>query len=418
MRRLVLASLAVGLLWSAERTVLAQAVDTGLISESQANAVGLHRAWFTRVQIDPLRGRIGSVVQQGPTLFAQTDRGTIQAIDAESGRTLWTVTVGNPNYPTMSPSANSKYVAVVNGSTLYVLDRNTGSSVWEKRLKHIASAGIAMSDKYVHVPVENGGMDTYKLEHNTAADKEAIWHAAKGTALAAPLVRGEQIMWGTADGYLYVDDLVGTTGRLYQKTDGAILDRVAYREPMVFAGSRDGYVYAMNVSTRKAAWKVPAGNDIHHRPVAIGDAVYVIPEDGGLMKLDAKTGAEVWWVRGVTQFVAGSPTRLYVTDVSGQLLVLDAKTGTRLAALPTAALPLKVINSDTDRIFLGSKTGLLQCLHEIALTQPVKHDGPPAAVQKPAAPAQPAAAPAGETPPAEPAAGGAVDPFATPATPQ
>ena len=35
---------------------------------------------------------------------------------------------------------------------------------------------------------------------------------------------------------------------------------------------------------------------------------------------------------------------------------------------------IKLINSDTDRIYLGTETGLIQCLHEMELTEPLVHD--------------------------------------------
>jgi hypothetical protein len=36
-------------------------------------------------------------------------------------------------------------------------------------------------------------------------------------------------------------------------------------------------------------------------------------------------------------------------------------------------LPIKMINFQTDRIYLASDTGLIQCLHEIELPQPLNH---------------------------------------------
>ena len=75
------------------------------------------------------------------TLYATTNRGVVQAINAETGRTLWAQKVGNTNYPTLEPAANDSVVAVVNGSTLYILGADDGKELWNRRIKGVPGAG-------------------------------------------------------------------------------------------------------------------------------------------------------------------------------------------------------------------------------------------------------------------------------------
>ena len=65
-----------------------------LIPESDANAVGMTRAWFAQATV--LRGQeeVTSATLQDGTLFITTDGGRLQAFDAETGVTLWTVDCG------------------------------------------------------------------------------------------------------------------------------------------------------------------------------------------------------------------------------------------------------------------------------------------------------------------------------------
>jgi hypothetical protein len=84
--------------------------------------------------------------------------------------------------------------------------------------------------------------------------------------------------------------------------------------------------------------------------------------------------------------------------------VLDANTGSRLDVLPTEALPVKLINNQTDRIYLATETGLIQCLHETELTQPLQHiqepsQEPPAGESEPKPPGEPQPPPAQLPPP-------------------
>lgn len=63
--------------------------------------------------------------------------------------------------------------------------------------------------------------------------------------------------------------------------------------------------------------------------------------------------------------------------------------------MPLDGLPLRLINSQNDRIYVGTRSGLLQCLHETELKQPVVYAPPVAAAkgeEKPKPPVKPAAA--------------------------
>lgn len=42
--------------------------------------------------------------------------------------------------------------------------------------------------------------------------------------------------------------------------------------------------------------------------------------------------------------------------------------------LPTELLPQKLLNTETDRLYLATDRGLVQCLHEIEQSQPLVHD--------------------------------------------
>ena len=94
------------------------------------------------------------------------------------------------------------------------------------------------------------------------------------------------------------------------------------------------------------------------------------------------------------------------------------------ASLP-AACSTALVNDQTDRLFLISESGLVQCLHEIGANKPTHYVERPAAETKPAEPAadeyhgdgQPAAKPAPQPPAAQPVASPpqAADPLAMPA---
>ena len=112
-----------------------------IIAETAAARHGLTRAWFTQVQMDVGRSRVQSVVLDDDTLFVQTDRAMIQAINAETGQTLWSKQVGKPNHPTMTPGVSRDLVVVLNGSRLFALNRANGDLLYETPGQRAARRG-------------------------------------------------------------------------------------------------------------------------------------------------------------------------------------------------------------------------------------------------------------------------------------
>ncbi|MEX2316678.1 MAG: hypothetical protein WD669_05975, partial [Pirellulales bacterium] len=142
-----------------------------------------------------------------------------------------------------------------------------------------------------------------------------------------------------------------------------------------------------------------------------GGRIYVTSTQPALSAVDAATGAPQWTATKITQFAAASRERVYTIDSLGALVVLDAASGATLDRMPTDRNSMALVNDQTDRLYLVSESGLVQCLHELGVVQPIYHNPPAEAppvtsgVAKPAPAAAPAqAAEPATTPAAVPAA--------------
>jgi len=389
-----------------------------LVPSPVIGQLGLERAWAMQLRVDPLRGRVGGVQMWRGILLAHTTLGTVQAIDPETGRTLWTTSVGRPDYQTMAPAANDKFVAVCNGSTLYLLDRKSGAQLWEQRIGGSPAAGLAINDELAFVPLDTGIVEAYKLVRTRRLDEIPERYSGTGGAVAAPEAAGNRVIWAVGRGFVYSrqsgEDLVQFR---FQMDDDASVSP-AHMAPFVYAASRKGTVYCLSETTGARIWDFATGSSVSHPIMTIDGGLYVITEKGDMYRLDPKTGVPMWYQRGVSQFASAGSGKLYVTDVYGRLAVLDAAAGSRLGAAPIGANYLVVPNSETDRIYLATATGTLQALRDMTLEKPLAH-APGYAIPPPPKPGAPAdAAPAdGTTPttetPATPAAGAPNNPFGT-----
>jgi len=362
----------------------------GLLSQPTAERHGLTREWFVQVDVDRSAGRVEHITLDGGVLFVISNQSVVHAINAESGRTLWSTQIGRRNHPSLPPAANDQYIAIVNGSILFICERDTGKLTWQRTLRGVAGAGPVLSEDRVFVPMIDGTVEGYLLD-----DFEAPrWmYRSEGRIFVQPISTRETIAWTTDGGFLYVAGIRGTPAVRFRMEAGrAIESRASYWAPHIFTCSLDGFVYAVNENTGRSDWRFSTGDPIYQPPAAVADRVFVVPEQVGMYCLNSKTGKPIWFAPGAAKFLATSPTRVYALDRFQRMLILSLATGAVEDSLPAPGVTLSLINNQTDRLYFGTKEGILQCVHEAEQRQPVVYAPPveekaPPTVQQPLAPA-------------------------------
>jgi outer membrane protein assembly factor BamB len=355
---------------------------------------------------------------------------------------------------------NDDLVGVVNGSLLYVVNRFNGKVLWKAQTDGAPGAGAALSQLRAYVPMVDGLVASYRLktmkdpqaelmklreDELSEEQKEQLEEERRetirlqqeyippllcrswGRISVPPVVtiqtEGEELVaWPTDRGFIFV----GAINRLEEEfftiryrleTGAEIAAAPTYRPPnpddpgdhgTLYATSRDGFVHALMANDGDPLWRFSAGEPLVEPPVYLRGRVFAAVQLGGLHCLDAVTGSEQWWAPNIMQFVALSNNRVYAVDNLERLVVLNVETGARLDAIPIYGHDVRLINTETDRIYLASRKGLIQCLHEVELSQPIQHRLPPvpAKVEEAAAEEEKPAKPQPEQP-----AGPEGDPF-------
>lgn len=405
---------------------LALGAANDLIPEPTANRHGLTRPWFAQADLDISRDRVRSVVLDRGALFVQTDRARIHAFDAETGRSLWSKQVGRANHPSMTPGLSDKLLVSLNGSRLYALNRRTGELLYETDTKGAPGAGPAVSSSRAYVPMVSGMVMAFRLEPTTDPRKElgiakheegdelpaaeAVYEdlrlkqetlspvscQSQGRVLVQPIVISdkpteEYTCWPSDMGYLnigYIEKHAGSESFAIttRKADVFVEARPALRPGsadggtpgVLFFGGRDGFVYAISTKNGDELWRFSAGTPVLDSPALLDDRLYVSTQLGGLFCLEAKpsnpAGKQIWFSPKVARFLAASESRVYGLDRLGKFVILDAASGVQLDTLPVGDVSHVVTNTETDRVYLITKTGMVQCLHEIELATPIKHN--------------------------------------------
>jgi outer membrane protein assembly factor BamB len=305
----------------------------------------------------------------GDRLTVLTTAGVVHELDARTGRTMWVAPVGNPDHPSLGPAANSEYVALLNGSTLFVLDKKDGRPVVIRRIGGAPGAAPAVAEKYVFVPLAMGRIEAYPV----GEQKLTPWYYQSfGRAMVAPLATPESFVWTTDSGHFYVGRAGELGVRFRLETGSEIVAPPAYGAPYVYAATSDGEVFSMHEMTGEQNWKYATGFPVMRAPAVIGDKVFVTTDEPMMHCIDAKNGNKLWDAAHVKQFAA-SAKRVYGVDDLGALVVLDAANGTLLGHMPTDSSVNALVNDQTDRVYLISKDGIVQCFHEIGSKEPLYH---------------------------------------------
>jgi outer membrane protein assembly factor BamB len=304
------------------------------------------------------------------TLYGVTSSGLLQAIDSETGRTLWKVGVGKPGAPVEAVGCSDLYVSVVNGSDLYLLKSDNGEFVWKRRVVGAPGAGPAITSHLVFVPMVNGAMEAYPIDNTKMPP---IIYKSTGRALWQPVYTGVNVAWPTDRGHLYVSG--GTQHRIsfrLEAKDAISSSAAVMPGGRLVVSSVDGYVYCLQENNGVVLWRFSSGEPMQESPVVYGDAVFAVTTDGNLFKMDRDGDPDkVWTTPGIAKVIGASTTRVYCLDHVGGFVVLDKATGSHLGSLATSSLNFPFTNKETDRIFLVNSRGMIQCLREIQQEFPI-----------------------------------------------
>ncbi len=146
---------------------------------------------------------------------------------------------------------------------------------------------------------------------------------------------------------------------------------------MVYFGSEDGNIYAINAQNGAEIWNFTTGYRVTSTPCVIGNSLFTGGDDGNVYCLNALTGAQVWktsvggisqvfWVsawqpRSSPQYYNG---QIFVGSLDGNLYCINANSGSvawKSAAgnetFPIGGTPL--IISATNEVYIASSNSFL-----------------------------------------------------------
>lgn len=309
------------------------------------------------------------------TIYVATTTGYVQAINADSGETRWSASVGNREYPTIGVGASNEHVAVINGSTVYCLDSVNGRELWKRSCQGAVAASPMVSDKFIFVPMNSGRLLAFSIDDRGVGAESYV---SIGRPKARPLITETSVCWTTDQGYFTVASNDQVTSPKYRlRAEAPIVTSGTSSGDTLFVAAKDGVAYGIDESRGSLLWQFSTGQRLLESPIPLGNYVYLITDENELFKLYGKSGilAPGWSepVGNVSRYVGASKDKIYVQNKLGQIVALNQGNGKRVSSIGSISTDLILTNYKTDRLYIGNDSGSVQCLREIGSDVPFFH---------------------------------------------
>ncbi len=259
-------------------------------------------------------------VHNGVVYFGSEDK-YLYALDAQSGKERWKFATGGAVHASPTVLDGTVYFTSFDGYC-YAVDARTGDEKWrfatggERRLGGVGFWGMTPVDKY----------------------HDDIWDILVSSPVVDPDLDGGVLYFGSGDGHVYALNLA--TGQLKWKfkTNDVVHSSPALAYGMVYVGSFDTYLYALDARTGAVKWQFKtdhlydAMRGIQPSPLVYDGKVYFGSRDAHFYALDAFTGTLAWkyfadWAWIIGSAVADKGTVYVGTSDSNGFIAFDARTG-------------------------------------------------------------------------------------------
>ncbi len=272
----------------------------------------------------------GGAVVSSPAIsngvvYVGSNDGRLYAIDEESGMQKWSFETGSrvPSSPAVADGV--VFFGSYDGN-FYAVDAATGKLRW--KFADPGERRFTATHLHGSLPAGEAMPDPFDVY------------------LSSPAVWNGMVYFGSGDGNVYA--LEAGTGSLRWKfqTGDVVHASPAIADGKLYIGSWDSYFYALDAATGKEVWRFRTGEDHDtHNQVGIQSSatvadgvVYFGCRDSNLYAVDAATGAQRWVFNNKGSWVIVSPIErdgkvYFATSDTATVHAVKAADGTQVASM-------------------------------------------------------------------------------------
>jgi len=288
-------------------------------------------------------------------VYVGSSDGILYAVGIESGTLKWKFPTGSRVASSPAVDGGVVFFASYDGN-FYAVDTATGKKQWSFK----TAGERRFAGKHLHgsVPMAETMPDPFDFY------------------LSSPTVWNGVVYFGSGDGNVYALDEASGTLKWKFQTGDVVHASPAIADGALFIGSWDSYFYALDAATGNEKWRFKTGEDpnIHNQvgiqsSAAVKDGVvYFGCRDSNLYALDAASGQKKWAFNNQGSWVIGSPAvkdgKVYfATSDTSTLYAVDANSGSAVMSLKYNRWPLFSSPAIAgNMLYMGSHEGKLMAI--------------------------------------------------------
>lgn len=255
---------------------------------------------------------------EGSVYIGSTDN-NLYALDSESGKEKWKFKTDSRVVSSPAVAAKLVYFGSYDGA-FYGVDATTGQQKWK---------------------FKTGGEHRFAAPHlhGTQPATETMPDPFD-TYLSSPVVADGIVYFGSGDHNVYALNAMDGTLKWKFATGDVVHASPALADGVLYVGSWDSYFYAIDASSGKEIWRFKTGEDhdtynqvgIQSSAAVADGKVFFGCRDSNFYALDAHTGAKKWAFNNKGSWAIASPAvkdgRVYfATSDTGLVYAVDAESG-------------------------------------------------------------------------------------------
>ena len=169
----------------------------------------------------------------------------------------------------------------------------------------VVYAGASDGKVYALAAAESPSQETRRAEaggQKAFASAAPLWRFRTGGSVdSSPTVVDGMVYIGSRDSFLYALNEADGEMLWRYKTDARVSTTAEVADGVVYFGSADGHLYALDAASGELLWRKLTGLEVYSSPAVTKGTVYFGSADGYLYALDIADGKERW------RFLTGGP---------------------------------------------------------------------------------------------------------------
>ncbi|MBW7933488.1 MAG: PQQ-binding-like beta-propeller repeat protein [Gemmatimonadaceae bacterium] len=297
---------------------------------------------------------ISSPLVVGDVVYVGSTDGALYAVDRASGTQKWKFETRGPISSSPAVSNGLVFISSVDGN-VYGVDAVTGAPRWTfatKGERRFTAPGI-----HGAIPRTERMPDPFDV------------------FLSSPTVVDGVLYIGSGDQHIYALDASTGALRWAFATGDVVHASPAVVDGVVYVGSWDRNLYALDAASGRERWRYTTGNDttiynqigLASSPAVANGMVFVGGRDGHFHAVDAKTGSGKWTVNNSGGWTIASPAVhdgvvYFPTSDGRRLKAVDAGTGVVKFDLQNKAISFSSPALAGDVLYYGTSDGFLNAV--------------------------------------------------------